>query len=105
MINPTNKDIGRRVKYLRVMAHSRMELYTDFGVIKSFNDRYVFVCFEKGDELDEWTQAMACQREQLEWVEDSDDIEEFLDLTPENLSNRAKSDLIRHTAQYKRGGK
>ena len=40
MINPTEKDIGRKVYYKRDWM--RPEDY-DYGVITSFNDTYVFV--------------------------------------------------------------
>jgi hypothetical protein len=55
MIEPTEKDIGRRVTYHRV------ERFQERGVITSFNDQYVFIRYS----LDQ--NSKATKREDLEW--------------------------------------
>jgi len=80
MINPASKDLGREVKY------TDGRLPYEFGVVTGYNASYVFVRFRKGED---WTGAQACNRRQLEWVE-----EDFLAMPPETLLERARHDLI-----------
>ena len=56
MIEPKQSDIGRKVIY-RVHFDAKAEK----GVITSFNEKYVFVRFDKEE------QSAVTTREQLEW--------------------------------------
>jgi len=59
MINPTKQDIGRRVTYFVTINFVRIA--EDYGVITSFNDYYIFVCYQKR------STSKATLREDLEW--------------------------------------
>jgi len=94
MIHPTKHDIGKRVKYnpnpgpeYVLKGGGNFNPPTEFGIIKSFNDKYIFVCFEKPD--GDWTGAMACYPENLNWT-DSD----LFRLHPRDLFILAEADLI-----------
>lgn len=56
MINPTKADIGRKVIYEDRPSGKREE-----GVISSFNEEFVFVCYTSG------STAAATTRDKLEW--------------------------------------
>jgi hypothetical protein len=55
LIDPTEEDIGRAVKY--TAPHGAQE----YGRITSYNDSFVFVRYGAGDT------SAATKREQLEW--------------------------------------
>lgn len=100
MIKPKNTDIGRCVKYQLPSPDTTINNVVDttgyadfvppseFGVIKSFNTTFIFVCFEKHG--DNWSQAMACYPKHLEFVE-----EDYLNMVPRDLGTKAKEDLIK----------
>jgi len=97
MIEPTKKDIGKRVIYapnynLTGRLHGSFVPPSESGVIKSISKEYVFVCFEKGDD---WTGAMACLREQLSWDPAWDLDVNLMDCSPAALAARARDDLAR----------
>jgi hypothetical protein len=60
MIEPTHKDHGRRVVYT---GNRHWGGHDEYGVIASFNTRYVFVRYHGGID------ARATRREDLEWAE------------------------------------
>jgi len=90
MIDPTDKDEGRRVLYRPVVSGKpvmRLTAPTEHGVIKCVTDAYVFVCFATLD--DNWTTAMACYRECLEWNDD------YFTWHPKDLAAQSRMDLVR----------
>jgi hypothetical protein len=58
MIEPTERDVGRKVIYTRPGGHGSP---TEEGVITSVNPRYVFVCYSGQT-------SAATRREDLEWA-------------------------------------
>jgi hypothetical protein len=63
MINPTEKDIGRSVIY--IPSHGNRE----YGIITSFNSRFVFVRYSHQHQTQN---GQATMREDLHWQRDEE---------------------------------
>jgi hypothetical protein len=65
MIEPTSKDVGRFVVYVR---HDGLRPVIEAGRIRSFNELYVFVGFPS--RASDVVEPKACTRDTLVWLDD-----------------------------------